>query len=147
MGSYFGAILGPPVYYAAAAGVLLLIVNLMMSAGIKFKQAFAVMAYAGLPGILVIAMSVASLFLKSNPDEFNMQNPLPFNLGWFMAPDTPAKFLHSVATSIDLFSFWTMFLIATGLSAAGGKKLKFGGALTAVVIPWALYVLVKSVFA
>jgi hypothetical protein len=40
-----------------------------------------------------------------------------------------------------------MLLIATGLKAAAGKKLSFGGAFFAVVLPWAVYVLCKSAMA
>jgi len=83
------------------------------------------------------------LFLK-NPDEVNVQNALAFNPGAFMDPATSSKFLYSLATSLDLFSFWTILLMATGLKAAAGKKLSFGGALFAVVFPWAVYVLGKS---
>ena len=46
-----------------------------------------------------------------------------------------------------LFSFWTILLIAVGLKAAAGKKLTFGGALFAVVLPWAVWVLGKSALA
>jgi len=35
-------------------------------------------------------------------------------------------------------------LVATGLKAAGGKKLSFGGALTAVALPWAILVLGRA---
>jgi hypothetical protein len=70
-----------------------------------------------------------------------------FNPGAFMDPKTSSKFLYSVATSLDLFSFWIMILIATGLKAASGKKLSFGGAFFAVALPWAVYVLGKSAFA
>ena len=147
VGGYVFAVIGAPLYYLIAAGVLLLIVNGLMSASIKFKQAFAVMCYAGIPGILFVALGIVSMYMKSNPDDFNMQNPLPFNLAWLMSPDTPAKFLHSIAGSIDLFSLWAILLIATGLKSAGGKKLTFGGGLVAVLIPWAAIVLLKAVFA
>ena len=46
-----------------------------------------------------------------------------------------------------LFVFWIIFLIATGLKAAGGRKLSFGGALFAVILPWGVYVLAKSALA
>jgi hypothetical protein len=147
VGAYVMSVIGAPLYCLIAAGVLLLIVNGMMSAGIKFKQAFAVICYSGLPGILLMVLMIVAIYMKPNPDDFNMQNPLPFNLGWFMSPDTPAKFLRSIATSIDIFSFWAMALIATGLKAAGGRKLAFGGALTAVLAPWAIVVLVKAALA
>jgi hypothetical protein len=86
------------------------------------------------------------LHLK-NPDEINVQNALAFNPGAFMDPNSGSKFLYSLATSLDLFSFWTILLIAVGLKAAAGKKLTFGGAVFAVVLPWAVYVLGKSALA
>jgi len=147
VGAYVMSVIGAPLYCLIAAGVLLLIVDGMMSAGIKFKQAFAVMCYSGLPGILLIVLMIVAMYMKPNPDDFNIQNPLPFNLGWFMSPDTPAKFLRSIASSIDIFSLWAIALIATGLKMAGGRKLAFGGALAAVLTPWAIVVLIKAVLA
>lgn len=143
---YAGPILGVPIYCLVAAGVLLGIVAGIMSAPVKFKQVFAVMAWSGMPGILVSVLGVVVIYMK-NPDDFNVSNPLAFNPGAFMDPQTGSKFLYSVATSIDLFSFWTIFLIATGLKAAAGKKLSFGGALFSVLLPWGVVVLIKGAFA
>jgi hypothetical protein len=64
-----------------------------------------------------------------------------------MDPNTSSKFVYSLAGSIDLFVFWTIFLLATGLKAAAGKKLSFTGALIAVLLPWAVVVLAKSALA
>jgi hypothetical protein len=40
-----------------------------------------------------------------------------------------------------------MLLIAIGLKAAAGKKLSFGSAVIAVVLPWAVVVLGYSAWA
>src|ERR1035438_309477 len=61
-----------------------------------------------------------------------INNPLAFNPGALMDP---------LASSFELFSFWTILLPATGLKAAAGKKLSFGGALFSVLLPWAVVVL------
>jgi hypothetical protein len=143
---YAGVIVGLPIYMLVSAAVLLAIVAGMMSAPVKFKQVFAVMCYAGLTGLVSGTLSIVVMFLK-NPDDFNMQNPLVFNPGAFMDPTSGSKFLFSLASSLDLFVFWTIFLIATGLKAAGGKRLSFGGALFAVVLPWGVFVLGKSALA
>jgi hypothetical protein len=37
-----------------------------------------------------------------------------------------------------------MLLIATGLKAAGGKRISFGGALFSVLLPWVVYVLGRA---
>lgn len=137
---------GLPIYYLIASGVLLGIVAGIMSAPVKFKQVLAVMCYASLTGVISSILTLVVMMLK-NPDQFNLQNALAFNPGAFMDQQSSSKFLYSLATSLDLFSFWTIFLIATGLKAAAGKKLSFGGALFSVVLPWAIYVLGKSAIA
>jgi hypothetical protein len=143
---YVGALVFLPVYYLVSSAVLLGIVAGIMSAPVKFKQVFAVMCYSGLVGLVSVPLAIAVMFLKK-PEDFNMENPLMFNPGAFMDPLTTPKFLHSLASSLDLFVFWVIFLIATGLKAAAGKKLSFGGALFAVILPWAIYVLGKSALA
>jgi hypothetical protein len=107
---------------------------------------FAIVCYAQLPGILMSIMIYIVLQIK-NVADYNINNPLMFNPAAFMDPQTSSKFLYSVASSFDLFTFWIMLLIATGLKAASGKRLSFGGAFFAVALPWAAYVLVKSAVA
>jgi len=135
-----------PISFLVISAVLLGIVAGIMSAPVKFKQVFAVMCYASLTGVVSSILTLVVMFLK-DPDKFNLQNPLAFNPAAFMDPTTSSKFMYSLATSLDLFSFWTILLIATGLQAAAGKKLSFGGALFSVILPWAVYVLGKSALA
>jgi hypothetical protein len=141
----YAAVIFVPVVFAIMAGVLLGVASGIFSAGVRFKQVFAVVCYSSLTGLVSTILTIVVLFLK-NPDEFNIQNPLAFNPGAFMDPDK-SKGLYSLATSLDLFSFWTILLMATGIKAAAGKKLSFGTALFAVVLPWAVYVLGKSAWA
>jgi hypothetical protein len=140
---YVGAFVGVPVYDLVAAAVLLGIAGGLMGGGMRFKQVFAVVCYSGLPGVISAILTIIVIFLK-NPDDFNMQNPLAFNVGAFMDPTTASKFAYSLASSLDLFIFWTILLMATGLKAAAGKKLTFTGALVAVVLPWAVLILGKA---
>jgi hypothetical protein len=86
------------------------------------------------------------MFLK-NPEDFDLNNPLMFNLGALFEPNMPSKFIHSLASSIDLFPIWVMFLMATGLKAAGGKRFSFGSGLSAVVLPWVVFVLGRAAMA
>jgi hypothetical protein len=141
---YVGSLVFIPVAALVIGGVLLL-TGKMMGAGesLNFKKMFTISAYAMLPGLVSSILAIVVMFTK-NPDEFNLQNPLIFNLGALMEPPpNSGKFLYSLATSIDLFSFWTMLLLATGISVAA-RKFSFSKALVAVVLPWAIYVLVKS---
>jgi len=143
---YGGAVIGIPFVDIIIAAVLLGIVAGIMSAPLKFNQVFAVVCYANLPGLISAALGAVVMLLK-NPQDFDLQNPLMFNAGAFMDPDHSGKFVYTLATSIDLFTFWIILLMATGLKAAAGKKLSFGGALFSVALPWVVWVLVKSAVA
>ena len=124
------------------AGVLLMVCK-MMGASIGFKQMFGISAYAMLPGLISSLLAIVVIFIK-NPEDFNLQNPLAFNLGAFLEPPpNSAKALYSLATSIDLFSFWTILLLAVGISVAA-RKFPFSKALVAVLVPWVVVVLVKA---
>jgi hypothetical protein len=140
IGYYIGTIVMVPLMCVISAAIVLGIASGIMSAGVKFKQVFAIICYAALPGVLKNVLSIVVMFLKS-PDEFNLQNPLAFNPAAFMDPINSSKFLYTVAMSLDLFTIWTILLTAVGLKAAAGKRLTFGGALFAVVLPWAILVL------
>jgi hypothetical protein len=141
--AYAGQILGIPIGLLMAAGVFMLILKVMMSVPLRFKQVFAVLAYASLPNLIQNILKMVVLYLKK-PDEFSMLNPLAFNPGAFMDFQSSSKFVYTIARSLDVFTFWMLILMAVGFSAAGGKKLSFGGALTAVLIPWALLVLLGA---
>jgi hypothetical protein len=117
---------------------LLLLFDVMMGAEIGLKRLMGVVAYAWLPMLIYTALSLVVLFLK-NPEDFDLQNPLMFNAGAFLSSDS-AAWLKRLGSSIDLFSFWVMALLAIGLVAAARKKMSFGKALTGVAIPWMLYV-------
>src|SRR6266481_5382619 len=96
---YAASVVGPPLYWLVASGVLLGI-TAIMSAGLKFKQIFAIMAYVAVPGILYMILTMVVMFLK-NPDEFNIQNPLAFNPAAFLDPLQTSKFVYSLASSLD----------------------------------------------
>jgi len=142
MGAYVVGPIAIVVIALATAGVLLLVCK-MMGAALGFKQMFGISAYAMLPGLISSILTIIVIFIK-NPEDFNLQNPLAFNLGAFLEPPpNSSKALYSLATSIDLFSFWTILLLAVGVSVAA-KKFPFSKALVAVVVPWVLLVLIKA---
>lgn len=143
---YVSIVVGMPLVLVIWAAVLLGIVKGIMSVPVRFKQTFAIVCYAGLPGLIFMALAVVVMFMKS-PDDFNLQNPLVFNPGAFMDPVTSSKFLYSLASSLDLFRLWTLVLIAIGLKAAGGRLLSLGGAMAAVFVPWAIWILCTSALA
>jgi hypothetical protein len=137
--AYIGPVVGVPIYFLVVAGVLLGVFAGILSVPVKFGQAFAVVAYANLPGVLSGILLMVVMVLK-NPDEFNVQNPLAFNPGAFMDPLTTSKSLYSLATSLDLFTLWVIVLLAIGFKSAAPRKLSFAGAFLAVFLPWCVWV-------
>jgi hypothetical protein len=135
-----GAIVGGPVFYLVTAGVLLLVFK-MMGQTLRFQQAFAISCYAFLTGLVSSALAIAMMFL-TEPDDFDLRNPVALNLGFFLDPQSSPKWLVSLGTSLDLMSFWTMALLATGFSVAG-RNLSWSKAFAGVVMPWLILVLLK----
>lgn len=132
------AVIAPPVVMLITAGVLMFIFTNMLGAVVRFKQALAVAAYASLPQVLATAGAVLVMFLK-DPTEFDLKNPAGYDLGFYVDPHSVPAWLHSLFTSINVFTFWVILLLATGMAAITRKR--WTSALTWVVIPWAVVVL------
>ena len=120
IGYYVSMFVMLPIVMLISSAMLLGLTS-MMSAGLRFKQIFAIVCFAGLPMVIKHLLSIVVVFLK-NPDDFNLLNPLAFNVAAFMDPLTSSKFLYTLGTMFDLFAIWTIVLTAIGLSAAAGKK-------------------------
>ncbi|HWQ53864.1 MAG TPA: YIP1 family protein [Bryobacteraceae bacterium] len=131
-----------PLFTLVVAGVFVVVFRVMMGADLTFKQLFAITAYAWLPDLIYQAAATAVVLLK-NPDEFNMENPLAFNVGAYLDPQATSKAVMSIASSIDLFSFWKIGLLAVGIAVAA-RKISFTTALIGVTIPWAVWVVAKT---
>jgi hypothetical protein len=140
--TYAVAAVGLPVTALIAAGVFLFVFRTMLGAELSFRQVFAIYCYSLIPLIFSSIMSLAVLFLK-DPDQFDLQNPTLSNIGAFLDPLTTPKWLFSLAASVDVFTLWTLALVATGLSAAA-RKISWATSFTWVIGTWLVYVLVKA---
>jgi hypothetical protein len=133
-----------PLYYVIGAAIIMAIVRSLLGAPISFKQMFAIMAYASLPRAILSILSIVVMYITKNPENFDLNNPFFSNPGAFMDPQTSSAFVRSLASSLDVFAIWVILLIATGLKVAGGKRLTFGGALFAAVLPYVIVVLGRA---
>lgn len=138
--AYVGVVVGVPVVITVIAAVLMFTMG-MGGGKFNFKQSFGITAHASLIGIIAGVLAMIVMFAKSAED-FNLQNPLAFNLEAFLSAESP-KWLSSLGGSLDLFSFWSIAWLALGYSAASLGRLKFSKALMAVVLPWAIWVIGK----
>ncbi len=139
---YMGVLVFAPVGMVLIALVLMLVFNSVYAAEIPFKRALAVTTYASLPGLIYMALCIVLMFIKS-PEDYDIQNPLAFNIGAFLGSESP-KWLKALASSFDLFTFWTIALLATGFAAAAAKKMKWSKAVIGVIVPWLVWVGIKT---
>ncbi len=140
--AYAGGALGFTVSSLVIAGILLGCFNLLGGARVSYPQAFSITCYSFLPSGLATILSMVVMFLK-DPADFDLQHPLPLNVGAFLDPKAVGGFLYSLAGSLDLFSIWVLLLLALGFSTAS-KRMSFGKSLALVALPWVGYVLLKS---
>jgi len=108
---------------------------------LRFAQSFGVTTHAFLPGILASIALFAMLWGRTTIDPQGLDDVLPTNLG-FLVSKASNKTLHSLLTSFDLLSFWTMALLILGLSFATGARR--GRMAVLVLSLWGLYVLGKA---
>jgi hypothetical protein len=131
-----------PICFALIVGLVMWgAYNLLAGAGAGFSQAFSIVAHAGLVGIVSTPLFLLVLFLKP-PGTIDPENPLATNLA-AMLPDDAAKWLIALCKSFDVFTFWTLILIAIGFAAVNPKKLKGAKSFTIAFGVWAVYVLCR----
>jgi len=114
------------------AAVLYGTVKFAASADVKFKAIFALLVYAGLPGLLKAVLVILSLAAGVNAESFTFQNPIATNPGYFIDP-AANPVLRAFGTSFDLFTIWTLVLVSIGLTCIA--KVKSGTAY-GIVFGW-----------
>ncbi len=124
---------------AILAAVLMATFNFGFGAELKFKQCFAVSMYAFLPGMVKVLISMLIIAVGAG-ETFTFQNPIASNLGALV--DRSSTFLFSIATSIDVFTIWTLILTGIGYSCL--TKVKRGTCMGVVFGWWAVVVLVSA---
>jgi len=133
------------VYVIIAAVSLLLFV--LMGATITFKKSLVATVWGmGPPGIIVTFFAIILMYIKDPADiEINPVANVASNLGLLVAEkEYPA--LNSLLSSIDVFSFWTIFLLSLGFAALSDRSLTVKKSATGILILWGLWVIGKAAF-
>lgn len=142
---WVGAVVGPLVFYSLVAVVLMFIFRFFYAGEVGFKQSLAISGWSLFPVGLIAQPLILLVMMLKDDWNLNPQNVLQANLGLLLDKAETAKPLWALATSLDLFSFWPIFLLATGFGVAVKKAT--GSALWGVVIPWAILVGIKVAWA
>ena len=140
------------IYYLASAGVFALGM-MVMQAKTTFKKIFSVVSWTNAAiGLVYTIVFMASLMVRDEEglrqlDPTNPTATLPTNLGVLMPADT-SPFIKSLAGSLDIFSIWTIVVLAIGLAAiSGSRKITAGKTGALVTGLWIVVVLIKAGFA
>jgi Yip1 domain len=139
--TYAAVAIGTFLYPVIAAAVLLGAFNLLAGARLNFETVMGIVSYSWMPFFIAGVLAMILLFLKS-PDSIDLEHLVASNPGAFISDDSP-KWMMTLLTSLDIFTFWVLILQGIGFSAANPKKVSFAKGLTIVVAVWAIYVLAK----
>jgi hypothetical protein len=112
--------------------------SLLGGASTNFSTAFGITAHAFLTGLVSSPLFIMILYLKPYGTA-DLDNPVAANLAALL-PDESAKWLAALGKSIDLFTFWTLILLAIGFAAVNPKKLKGSKTYTIAFGVWAAFV-------
>lgn len=115
--------------------------SLLGGASTNFTTSIAITAHAFLTGLVSSPLLILILYLK-DPGAIDLENPLASNIAAIL-PEDSAKWLVALCKSFDVFSIWTMILLAIGFAATSPKKLKGSKPYMIVFGLWAAFVICR----
>lgn len=130
-----------PVVIVIVASVMLGLFNGLQGTQIKFKTALSIVSYAWVPGIITGILGIVVMCLK-DPATVDLQNIVVANASAFISADS-ARWKIMLLSSIDIFTFWEMFLMAIGFGVAAPRKLSTGKAFGSIFVVWLVWVALK----
>ena len=137
----------------AAIAIILVIVAAvlwlaMMAVGgsTGFIGAWRSVCWAQIPKIVKTAVATVLMYVK-DPTYMDMQNPVATNLGALLGREALPAPLYSLLSSLDILTFWMLWLYVLGLSAEGQvskgrtSAVVFGlyGVVVLIGIGWSLF--------
>ncbi|HXK62094.1 MAG TPA: YIP1 family protein [Acidobacteriota bacterium] len=134
-------LIGTPIVMLLTAGLLLALFWLIGS-DVSFSRTFSVVAHSMMAfTVISTAISLVVVLLAADPTELDVQNLVASNPGVLVdSVESPVTF--ALLSSIDLFSFYYLFLLALGMSIVGRKS--FGTSAGMVLMLWVAYVALKT---
>lgn len=140
--TYAAGVFGPILAALLVGLVMWGAYNLLGGANTNFSTSLAITSHAFLTGLISSPLFILILFLKE-PGTVDLENPVATNIAAFL-PEEAAKWLVALCKSFDIFSIWTLLLLATGFAASNPKKLKGGKAYSIAFGIWATFVVIRT---
>jgi hypothetical protein len=108
------------------AAILLGTINFGFGGRATYGKVLAVSWYAGLPGLVKLALGAAGLWAGLAPESFLPQNAAGTNLGFYLTPPEVPMALWSLYSALDILTIWTLVLFSIGLAKVAGTKTSTG---------------------
>jgi hypothetical protein len=139
-----GIFLAGPVFVLLVAAVVSLVlwgtINLAFGGKASFGAVFAVWFFANLPSLLKTLLGIVVIYAGNTPETFNIKNFAPTNVAAFLPVMETNKAVYALASSLDVVTIWSLFLMGMGIAIVAGVKRSSG--YIAVFGWWAIIVLI-----
>ena len=143
--AWLGPLVFLPLVIVGLAALFLFTYRFFYAADTTFRQSLAVVSWSFFAFyLLATAMLVLVLSLKGNWS-VDPRTVIQANAGALVDRTAVSRPLYDFLDSIDLFSAWTIFLLSAGYAATARRSV--GSAAIAILVWWALFVLVKVAMA
>jgi Yip1 domain len=139
--TYAIGVCGPMIVTILVALVMWGAYSLLGGVSTTFGTSLGITSHAFLTGLISSPLFILILNLKPS-GTVDLENPVASNIAAFL-PEDSAKWLVALCKSVDVFTIWTLILLAIGFAATSPKKLKGGKPFSIAFSIWAAYVLVR----
>jgi hypothetical protein len=137
--------LGPtvilPIMLATLAGLFLFVYRFFYESETTFRQSLAVMAWAHLTFYLLATVLLVLVLTLKGEWSVDPRNVIQASPAALVEKSAVPKPVHSLLDSLDLMSFWLIFLLSAGYAAASRRSV--GSAAAGVIGLWGIYVGLK----
>lgn len=133
--------LGPVIASLVLAALFLFVYRFFYEGQVGFAQSLSVVAWSYLALALVTVPLTLAVMGAKGDWNVDPAGALGANLTLFLEKGQTAHALYVLASSIDLFTFWVLFLLASGYGVLVRKPTS--SAMWGVVLPWVIWVVGK----
>lgn len=115
--AYVSSAVGPLIFGAVVAAVLLATLNFALRGHARFPPLFALYFFSTLPAVLKLLLVVALLLAGVDTDSFLINNPLGSNPAFYLLGSGTPRWALSLLSWLDLFTLWQLAILTFGCAA------------------------------
>jgi uncharacterized membrane protein SpoIIM required for sporulation len=140
--STFGAAVQLPLIVAIGGGLLLFAFNSIAGADLTFKTSLAIFSHGIFPLLGIAGLLGLVVLLLKDPATIDLENLVASNAGVLLESGASRR-ARALATSLDIFSIWSVALLAIGYRAANPRRISMAMSAGIVLGVWLIGVMAK----